>query len=47
MTQKDSGNLQAAARLTHFDMNWEEITNNPYILDIVQGYQIPFLSEAF
>ena len=44
-TQKDSGNLQAAGRLKHFDMNWEEITNDLFILDIVQGFEIVFLSE--
>lgn len=37
--------LQAAGRLKHFDMNWEEKTNDLFILDIAQGFKIVFLSE--
>ena len=25
--------------------NWEKLTNDPFILELVKGYQIPILSE--
>ena len=36
-------NLPAADRLRFFLENWKKATNNPFILKVVQGYQIPLL----
>ena len=33
-----------AGRLRHFLPNWEQITGDPAILDVVQGYQLEFLA---
>ena len=33
--------------LKHFHMNWEKLTSDPYIINLVQGYQIPFSSKSF
>ena len=38
-------NLQTAGRLRFFLENWKKLTNDPFILKVVQGYQIPLLSE--
>ena len=40
-------NFQRAGRLQYFLKEWEEITKDPFILELVKGYQIPFLSEPF
>ena len=31
------------ARVKHFVKNWQRLTNDPMILDIVRGYEIPFI----
>ena len=36
--------LPPAARLPHFLKNWEKLTTNPKIINLVQGIIIPFLS---
>ena len=38
-------NAQIAGRLKYFQKNWEILTNDQNILQIVKGYQIPFLSQ--
>ena len=38
-------NFRPAGRLQHFLKNWEKLTNDPFFLELVKGYQIPFLSE--
>ena len=38
-------NFRPAGRLQYFLKNWEKLTNDPFILELVKGYQIPFLSE--
>ena len=38
-------NLPAAGRLRFFLENWKKLTNGTFILKVVQGYQIPLLSE--
>ena len=38
-------NIQPAGRYQYFLKNWGKLTNNPLILELVKGYQIPFLSE--
>ena len=35
----------AAGRLQFFLQNWEKLASNSFILNTVQGFQIPFLSE--
>ena len=41
---KKAQNFPQAGRLQYFLENWEKLTSNPAILNIVKGYQIPFLS---
>ena len=36
-------NLPPAARLPHFQKNWEKVTTDPSVLSIVEGIKIPFL----
>ena len=38
-------NFWSADRLQYFLKNWEKLTNDPFILELVKGYQILFLSE--
>ena len=38
-------NFRPAGSLQYFLKNWEKLTNDPFILELVKGYQIPFLSE--
>ena len=33
--------------LKHFHMNWEKLTSDPYMINLVQGYQVPFSSKPF
>ena len=40
-------NFQPAKHLRHFLKNWEKLTKDPFILELVKGYQILFLSEPF
>ena len=35
--------LPKAGRVKHFVRNWQKLTNHPMILDIVNGYEIPFI----
>ena len=35
--------LPKAGRMKHFVKNWQRLTNNPMILDLVNGYKIPFI----
>ena len=35
--------LPKAGRVKHFVKNWQRLTNDPMILDIVNGYEIPFI----
>ena len=35
--------LPSACKVNHFVKNWQKLTNNPMILDIVRGYEIPFI----
>ena len=42
-------NLQSfhpTSGLQYFLKNWEKLTNDLFILELVKSYQIPFLSEA-
>ena len=38
-------NFQPAGCLQYFLKNWEKLANDPFILELVKEYQIPFLSE--
>ena len=38
-------NLPATGRLRLFLENWRKLTNDPFILKVIQGYEIPLLSE--
>ena len=38
-------NFRPAGRLQYFLKSWEKLTNDPFILELVKGYQIPFLSK--
>ena len=35
--------LPKAGRVKHFVKNWQKLTNDPMILDLVRGYEIPFI----
>jgi len=35
-----------AGRLSKFYNQWFDITTNPAVLEVVQGYSIPFISKA-
>ena len=37
--------FQPASGLQYFLKNWEKLTNDPFILELVKSYQIPFPSE--
>ena len=37
--------MPAAGRVRFFLEHWKKLTNNLFILKVVQGYQIPLLSE--
>ena len=37
--------LPVSGRLKNVRINWEKLTCNPFILNLVQGYQIPFSSK--
>ena len=39
--------LPKAGRVKHFVKNWQKLTNNPMILDIVRGYEIPFILPSW
>ena len=45
MTLGNSENFPAAGRLRFFLQNWKKLTNDPFNLKVVQGSQIPLLSE--
>ena len=38
-------NLPVAGRLKYFLKNWECLTQDPQVLEMVKGFQIPFLSH--
>ena len=38
-------NLPQAGRLKHFLATWEQITKDPWVLQVVSGYQIEFLDN--
>ena len=35
--------MPKAGRVKHFAKNWQRLKNEPMILDIVRGYEIPFI----
>ena len=45
LTLRKLESLPAADRLNFFMENWNKLTNDPSILKVVQGYQIPLLTE--
>ena len=45
LTLRKLESLPAADRLNFFMENWKKLTNDPSILKVVQGYQIPLLTE--
>ena len=44
---KEFQKFQHKSRLQYFLENWEKLARDPSILNIVKGYQIPFLSFLF
>ena len=38
-------NLPIAGRLKHYLLAWEQITKDPWVLQVTQGYQIQFMTE--
>ena len=42
--QEQRSDLPVAGTLKHFLKNWKVLTSDPHILEIVEGYQFPFLS---
>ena len=45
LTLANLENLPAAGRLGCFLENWKKLRSDPCILKVVQGYQVPLLSE--
>ena len=43
--QEHRSGLPVAGRLKHFQENWKKLTSNHQILELVEGYKIPFPSE--
>ena len=39
-------NVQLAGRLKHFVKKWQFLTKDQSILEIIKGYQIPFLFQS-
>ena len=44
---KISPGLPLARRVKNFAKNWEKLTKEPAVLDIVHGYQIPFIEHLY
>ena len=42
-TQHIERTTLTAERLTHFQQNWKQLTNNTWILQTISGYHIPFI----
>ena len=38
ITQKNLKDLQVAGRLEYFHINWEKLTSNVFIVNLVHGY---------
>ena len=36
-----------AGRIKYCTSTWKEITNDPFILEVVEGYKIPFIRRGF
>ena len=34
-------------RLKHFQANWRKITNDPWVLQTISGYRIPFIKRSW
>lgn len=39
--------LPLAGRLQHFISNWARITQDPWVLEAVQGYRLPFIQQPY
>ena len=46
ITQRYLKYFPVAERLKHFHTNLEKLTSDPFILDLVQGYQIAFVKTC-
>ena len=40
-------NLPLAGRIRHFLPNWVKLTQNPWVLEAVQGFRVPFTQQPF
>ena len=39
--------LPLAGRLQHFKSNWARITQNPWVLEAIQSYRVPFSQQPY
>ena len=44
---KISPRLPLTGRVKYFAKNWEKITKDPAVLNIVHGYQFPFIEHSY
>ena len=44
---KISRGLPLGGRVKHFAKNWKKLTKDPAVLNIVHGYQIPFIDHSY
>ena len=40
-------NLPLAGKIRHFLPNWVKLTQNPWVLEAVQGFRVPFTQQPF
>ena len=40
-------NLPLAGRIKHFLPNWEKLTQDPWVLEAVEGFRVPFRQKPF
>ena len=45
LRQEQWSHLPVAGRLKHFQKSWVQLTSDPQVSEIIEAYQIPFLSE--
>lgn len=45
LPQEQWSHLPVAGRLKHFQKSWVQLASDPQVSEIIEAYQIPFLSE--
>ena len=46
-TELAKRSLPLAGRLQHFKSNWVKITQDPWVLETIQGYRVPFSQQPY